>query len=147
MRPREYFNFIGAQNYQRRLKMNPLWCTTVVAGVNKDDGEVFLGSSDLYGTRLEQPYLLTGLASHYCQVLMENRRREDMSEDEARALILDCMKVMFYRDKKAHDQIQFSIVTKQGVTMFDPIHCPTEWGTPFQIKHTNELYRPLRILD
>ena len=147
MRPRDYFNFIGAQNYQRRLKMNPLWCTTIVAGVNKDSGEFFLGSSDLYGTKLEQDFLLTGLSSYYCQVLMQNRRRDDMSEDEARALVLDCMKVMFYRDKKSHDQIQFATVTKQGVTMFDPIHCPTEWGTDFQRTHTNELYRPLRILD
>ena len=147
MKPRDYFNFIGTQNYQRRLKMNPLWCTTIVAGVSKEDGEVFLGSSDLYGTKIEQDFLLSGLAMHYCQVLMQNRRRDDMSEDEARALMLDCMKVMFYRDKKSHDQIQISVVTKQGVTMYDPIHCPSEWGTEFQRTHTNELYRPLRILD
>lgn len=62
MRPRDYYNFIGAQNYQRRLKMNPLWCTTIVAGVNKDNGEVFLGSSDLYGTKIEQDFLLSGLS-------------------------------------------------------------------------------------
>ncbi len=54
MRPRDYYNFIGAQNYQRRLKMNPLWCTTVVAGVSKDNGEVFLGSSDLWERRLSK---------------------------------------------------------------------------------------------
>ena len=66
MRPRDYFNFIGAQNYHRRLKMNPLWCSTVVGGVSKDSGEVFLGVSDLYGTKIEQPFLLTGLGSHYC---------------------------------------------------------------------------------
>ena len=147
MRPRDYYNFIGAENYRMRMKMNPLWCTTIVAGVSKDDGEVFLGSSDLYGTKIEQDFLLTGLSGYYCQVLMQNRRRDDMSEDEARALVLDCMKVMFYRDKKCHDQIQISTVTKQGVTMYDPIQAPSEWGTNFQITNTNELYRPLRILD
>ena len=108
--------------------MNPLWCSTIVGGIDKNSGEVFLGVSDLYGTRIEQPFLLTGLGSHYCQVLMQNRRRDDMSEDEARELILDCMKVMFYRDKKAHDQVQISTVTRAGVTMHDPIQVPSQWG-------------------
>ena len=111
--------------------MNPLWCSTVVAGVSKDNGEVFLGVSDLYGTKVEQPFLLTGISMYYCQVLMQNRRRDDMSEDEARQLILDCMAVCFYRDKKAYDQIQISTITPAGVTMHEPIHCPTVWGTQF----------------
>ena len=78
---------------------------------------------------------------------MQNGRRDDMTEAEAKALIFDCMKVMFYRDKKAHDQVQIATVTKQGVTMNEPEHVPTVWGTNFQRTHTNELYRPLRILD
>ena len=127
-RPRDYFEFIARQNYQRRLKMNPLWCSTVVGGIDKNSGESFLGVSDLYGTRIEQPFCLTGLGSHYCQVLMQNRRRDDMSEQEARELILDCMKVMFYRDKKALDKVQISTVTKAGVTMHDPIEVPSQWG-------------------
>ena len=59
---------------------------------------------------------------------MQNRRRDDMTEDEARQLILDCMAVMFYRDKKSIDKVQISTVTAAGVTMHDPIHVPTQWG-------------------
>ena len=51
-----------------------------------------------------------------------------MTEDEARQLILDCMAVMFYRDKKSIDKVQISTVTAAGVTMHDPIHVPTQWG-------------------
>jgi len=32
--PRDYFNFIKNHNYRRRLNMDPLWCTTIVAGVS-----------------------------------------------------------------------------------------------------------------
>ena len=53
-------------NYQRRLKMNPLWLSTVLAGVRKDNGEVFLGMTDMYGLKIEHNYILTGLSNYYC---------------------------------------------------------------------------------
>ena len=87
------------------MKMNPLWCSTVFAGVSKSNGEIFLGMTDLYGTKVEGNYLLTGLASHYCQVLMANAWKDNLTEAEARGIIEECMRVMFYRDKKALDNI------------------------------------------
>jgi len=66
LKPRDYFSWISRLNYQRRLKMNPLWCTTVVGGVRKDTGEQFLGMTDLYGLKVEHNYILTGLSTHYC---------------------------------------------------------------------------------
>ena len=147
MRPLDYFNFVARQNYQRRLKMNPLWCSTVVGGVDKETGEPFLGVSDLYGTKLQEDFVLTGLGNYFCQVIMQNRRRDDMSEQEARELILDCMKVMFYRDKKAHDKVQISTITKAGVTMHEPIDCPTQLNQNFYVTQTNELFRPMRVMQ
>lgn len=49
--------------------MDPLWNGTIVGGV-RDNGEVFLGMVDLFGTKIEGNFMLTGLAAHYCQVLM-----------------------------------------------------------------------------
>lgn len=146
MSPRDYFNYISRHNYQRRLKMDPLWCSTVVGGVSKDSGEVFLGCTDLYGLRLEENFILTGLASHYCQVLMQNSWSAEMSEGEARQLIENCMRTMFYRDKKAHDKVQIVTVSKEkGVTMHDPITIDSEWNLPFFKEQTNEKFRPMRI--
>jgi 20S proteasome subunit beta 7 len=143
--PRDYYNFIHNHNYRRRLKMDPLWCTTIVAGVSKASGEVFLGMSDLYGTHVEAPYLLTGLSAHYCQVLMQNGCRDDMSEAEAKALIENCMRVMFYRDKKALDNIQISTVTAAGVTMHEPFRIDSEWSLDWYKTMTNEKFRPIRV--
>ena len=66
MKPRDYYNFVSNHNYNRRMRMNPLWCSTVFAGVSKSDGESFLGMTDLYGTKVEANFLLTGLSAHYC---------------------------------------------------------------------------------
>ena len=146
MAPRDYFNFIARHNYHRRLKMDPLWCSTVVGGVSKASGEVFLGCTDLYGLRLEENFILTGLASHYCQVLMQNAWHAEMSEGEARALIENCMRTMFYRDKKAHDKVQIVTVTREnGVTMHDPVTIDSEWNLSFFREQTNEKFRPMRI--
>lgn len=36
---------------------------------------------------------------------MQNSWRPDITEEEAKRLIEDCMRIMFYRDKKATDEI------------------------------------------
>ena len=87
------------------MKMDPLWTGSIIGGVRKDTGEAFLGMIDLYGTKIEGNFLLTGLAAHYGQVLMQNAWKPDLSEAEARKVIEDIMRVMFYRDKKAADEI------------------------------------------
>ena len=143
--PRDYYNFIAEHNYRRRLKMDPLWCSTIVAGVSKASGEHFLGMTDLYGTRVENNFLLTGLSAHYCQVLMTNSWRADMTEAEARTLIEACMRVMFYRDKKSLDNIQISTVTAAGVTMHDPYRIDSDWSLDWYKSQTNEAFRPNRI--
>ena len=52
---------------------------------------------------------------------MENGWREDLTEAEAKKLITDCMTTMFYRDKKASDKVQMTVITKAGVRMEEPI--------------------------
>ena len=99
----------------------------------------------MYGTKVEADFLLTGLSAHYCQVLMQNAWREDLSEAEARAVIEDCMRVMFYRDKKAHDVIQISTVTAQGVTMHETYRIDSNWDLDFYKNSTNEHFRPMRV--
>ena len=143
--PRDYFNSIADGNYRRRMKMDPLWCSTIMAGCRKSDGELFLGMTDLYGTKVEANFLLTGLSSHYCQVLMQNAWREDLTEAEAKQVLEDCMRVMFYRDKKSLDNIQMSTVSKAGVTMHEPYRIDSTWDLEYYKKMTNEFFRPNRI--
>lgn len=65
-KPSDYFNFLSRLQYQRRCKMDPLWNGTILGGISQTDGQAFLGMVDLYGTKVEGNFLLTGLAAHYC---------------------------------------------------------------------------------
>lgn len=148
LKPKDYFNFLSRLQYQRRMKMDPLWNGTIVGGVRQNSGEVFLGMVDLYGTKIEGNFLLTGLAAHYCQVLLQNAWKPDLSEAEARAVIEDCMRVMFYRDKKASDVIQITTVTKEGgVKIEEPYRVETHWDLKWYTEKTNEFWRPIRIYN
>ena len=103
------------------MKSDPIWVSAVIGGINNKTHEVFLGSSDYHGTKIEANYIITGLGNPYCGVLLANRWRADMTYEECVVLIEDCMKVMFARDKKAHDMIQISTITHEhGVKMGEP---------------------------
>ena len=69
-----------------------------------------------------------------------------MTEQEAKTLISTCMTVMFYRDKKATDMVQFSVITKDGVKMDEPIKVDSNWDLSFYKEKTNEFWRPMRII-
>ena len=143
---KDFYNWVSRQQYQRRMKNDPLWVTCVVGGVNPKTKEVFLGSSDFHGTRVMEDWIVTGLGNHYCQVLFGTRWRADMSYEEAVALIEDCMRIMFFRDKKAHDLIQISTVTLQdGVRIGEPYRIEASSDLKDFYERTNEFYRPMRI--
>ena len=145
LQPRHYFNWIGLMNYHRRLKANPLWLATVVAGWEGD--KAFLGNVDLYGLKIEADFVLTGLALHYCQVLMQNEWRADMTEMEAKQLLAKCQTVLFYRVKACGDRLTFSVITKDGVKMDEPVQVDSNWHLDFYRTQTNEVFRPLRCIN
>ena len=107
--------------------MDPLWNVSIVGGVLADNGEVFVGTVDLYGTKIECNLLITGLGAHFCQDLMQNVWRPDLSEAENSTLLEESMLVMFYRDKKATDEIQLFNVTKEGVKIELSYRNDSEW--------------------
>ena len=143
---KDYFNWTARCQYQRRMKGDPLWISAVVGGVNPKTGEVFLGSSDVHGRKLTENYLITGLANHYCPALFAQRYRPDMSYDEAKSLIEDAMRLMFFRDKKAQDVIQISTVTQaNGVQLGEPYKIDASADLEFFHNRTNEFFRPIRV--
>ena len=141
----DYLSWISRQQYQRRMKSDPLWVSCVVGGVNPKTNDVFLGTSDFHGMKVEAPYIITGIGMHYCQVLLANAWRADITYEEAVKLIEDCMRVMFFRDKKAHDMIQISTVTKEGVKLGEPYRIEASSDLESFYTRTNEFYRPMRI--
>ncbi|KAG5182718.1 20S proteasome beta subunit [Tribonema minus] len=126
--PAEVHSYLRAVMYNRRNKMNPLWNYLLIAGVNPRTGGFFLGSVDHIGTAYEDDILATGFGAHLALPILRRRWRADMEEGEARALLEDCMRVLFYRDCRALNRIQIAKATREGVLVSDPYTIETSWS-------------------
>ncbi len=88
----------------------------------------FLGQVDLYGTAFQDTTLATGYGAHIARPLMRKAYRPDLSEEEARKVLEDCMRVMFYRDARTINRIQLAKVRS-------PVPSPAQHSTE-QPQHT-----------
>mmetsp|Transcript_52419 Transcript_52419/g.90043 ORF Transcript_52419/g.90043 Transcript_52419/m.90043 type:complete len:161 (-) Transcript_52419:222-704(-) len=123
--PSEIFHYLRAVMYQRRNKMNPLWNNLLVAGFK--DGESFLGSVDLIGTAYEEDFLATGFGSYLATPIFRKKWRPDMEEGEARELLEECLRVLFYRDCRALNKIQIAKATAEGTFVSPAYTLATSW--------------------
>ncbi len=67
----------------------------------------FLGSVDLYGTTYLENMLATGFGMHMAVPLLRKNWRPDMEEADARKLLEDCMRVLYYRDARTINKVSF----------------------------------------
>ena len=75
------FNFLRAWLYNMRTKMEPLWNTLVVIGLEGD--KPFLGIVDKLGAAYEENFVSTSFGLYFCLPLMRSLYRENMTEEEA----------------------------------------------------------------
>lgn len=99
--------------YNRRSKMDPLWNAVVVAGFN-DDRSPFLRYVDLLGVTYGASTVATGFGAHLAipllrQLIPADQDYVNVTEEEARAAVLNSLRVLYYRDARALDK--FSLVT------------------------------------
>ncbi|KXN71929.1 N-terminal nucleophile aminohydrolase [Conidiobolus coronatus NRRL 28638] len=115
--------------YNRRSKVDPLWNSYIVGGVHKD--ERFLACVDLKGSTYKSNTLATGFGAHLAQPILRRRaegREDELTEEEAKDIIEECMRVLFYRDARSLNKIQVSTITKDGAKISEPYSLSTEWG-------------------
>ena len=137
----EVWSYLRAVMYQRRNKMDPLWNDVLVAGMGGEDGtEPFLGSVDKIGTAYTDDTLATGFGSYLALPIMRERWRPDLEEGEARALLEDCLRVLFYRDCRAYNRVQIAKVTRDGgVLVSDPYEIDTKWDSASFVEPKGQL--------
>lgn len=121
----EIHSYLSRVMYNRRNKQNPLWNKLLVAGWK--DGASFLGFVDLIGTCFTDNYIATGFGMHMALPLIRDRWRPDMSEGEARALLEDCMRVLWYRDTRALNKLTIAKITADGPVISEPYMLETKW--------------------
>ncbi len=105
--------------------MDPLWNQLVVAGFR--EGKPFLGTVDHIGTQYEGEHIATGFGLHLATPLLREGWRADLTEAEARALLLKCMEVLFYRDCRTVNNIHIAKITAAGPVIDAPVSLQTKW--------------------
>eukprot|EP00798_Chlamydomonas_sp_ICE-L_P020095 gene20095-26813_t len=124
--PQEVYSYLCRVMYNRRNKFDPLWNTLVVGGVNPD-GTSFLGCVSMVGTHYTDSHVTTGFANHLARPLFRERQHDDMSEEDALALLHDCLKVCYYRDKQSINKFQVAKCTTTGVNISEPFSLDMKW--------------------
>ena len=121
LQPSYVFEFLVSVMYNRRSKMNPLWNALIVAGV--EHGEPFLKYVNLLGVAYSSPTLATGFGAHLALPLM--RRVVDRDEDVERTnlqaaekVMLESMKVLYYRDARSSRKFSMAIIDKDQGLVF-----------------------------
>jgi len=119
--PNSIHKYVARIMYQRRSKNDPLWNSVVVAGFK--NGESFLGTVDLLGTQYEDDMIATGFGAHLALPLMREAHKKwgsAMTKAQARETLETCMRVLFYRDCRAINKLQFGEVSADGVSITTP---------------------------
>ncbi len=61
-----------------------------------------------------------------------------MDEGEARALLEDCLRVLYYRDCKASNRIQIAKATADGTIVSEPYQISSDWETAnYDLRHAS----------
>ena len=109
-KPKALHTWLTRVLYNRRSKFDPLWNTFLVAGM--EDGEPFLGCVDKIGTAFRDNKIATGYGAHIALPLMREalEKKPQMSKEEVRALLINCLRVLFYRDCRALNKVCLSSV-------------------------------------
>lgn len=121
----EIHSYLSRVLYNRRSKMNPLWNQLVVGGMR--DGKSFLGMVDLHGSTFTDDMLTTGYGTHLALPLLRKKWREGLPYVEAKGLLEECMKVLFYRDCRTINRFRLATVTAAGPSISDPYDLATFW--------------------
>lgn len=136
--PNEFFNYLRATLYQKRNKGNPFWNQFLVAGYNNDTP--FLGYVDLIGTAYEENFIATGYGAYLAIPLIREKWTADMEEAEARALLEECMRVLYYRDCRASNKIIFAKANATGISIEEPIQISSDWETAnYDVRHPSAI--------
>jgi len=123
--PRSIHSYLTRVLYGRRNKMDPLWGQFVIAGFK--DGAGYLGLSDMRGTTYQDVTIATGYGGHIARCLMRDKWRPDLSKEEAKTLLDECLRVLYYRDARSSNRVQIATATAEGVTISEPYELTTNW--------------------
>lgn len=108
--------------------MNPLWNTLVIGGFA--NGDTYLGYVDKIGVAYTDDAVATGYGSYIALPIIraELEAKPEMTVAEGKALLVRCLKVMYYRDARSLNKYILATSTADGIKIDEPTSAETNWG-------------------
>ncbi|KAG9316235.1 proteasome endopeptidase complex beta subunit [Chiua virens] len=143
--PVEIHEYMSQVMYARRSRINPLWNSLVIGGFKDgkrwvDTAYVVAGADVCSGSCrtsicLGPPYTASTIATGYGAYIAQPLLRKAvegyenvLTEEQARKILEDSMRVLFYRDARSLNKYQFATITTAGVKISDSLQLETAWG-------------------
>ena len=143
--PKDYLKWLAAVQFNKRMRVDPFWNSHIVAGIDKETGEKYLGTVDIHGNNYEGNYLCTGIAAYFCKRILSEGVTEETTFEQAKEIINKCFTTLYYRDKFQSDNIELvTIEDGPNVTFHDPYTLESEWSYGFTVNKTNDQTRDMR---
>jgi proteasome beta subunit len=94
-------------------RMIPLITQTIVGGMDDDVPALYV--LDVIGSLLPDTYAAVGSGAQIATGVLEDGYKDNMSQQDARALVLRAIKSAIRRDAMSGDGVDFFIITKEGI--------------------------------
>ena len=91
----------------------PLITQTIVGGLDEEGPSLYV--LDVLGSLIPDKYTVVGSGTEIAMGVLEEGYTEDLSVEEAKALVIRAVKSAISRDAMSGDGIDFLIITKNGV--------------------------------
>ena len=91
----------------------PLFTQTIVGGLDDEGPTLYV--LDVLGSLIPDKYAAVGSGTEIAMGVLEEGYTEDLSVEEAKALVIRAVKSAISRDAMSGDGIDFLIITKEGV--------------------------------
>ena len=132
----EIHSYLTRICYNRRSKIDPFYNQFAIGGIIEDgikkEKRTYLGYTDLFGTTFVDNYVATGFGAHFAYPILRKGYDDlggaDMTIQDARKLLADAMRVLFYRDCKTINKVTFGIIDVNGTNISEPVSIKTDWN-------------------
>ncbi|MCW4028501.1 MAG: archaeal proteasome endopeptidase complex subunit beta [Candidatus Bathyarchaeota archaeon] len=95
-------------------RYSPLFAQTIVGGVDEEGPSIYI--LDVLGSLIPDKYAVVGSGTEIAMGVVEEGYKDDLTEEEAKALVKRAVKSAISRDSMSGDGLDLLIITKAGVT-------------------------------
>jgi proteasome beta subunit len=92
----------------------PLITQTIVGGLDEEGPSLYV--LDVLGSLIPDKYAVVGSGTEIAMGVLEEGYKEELSVEEAKALVARAIKSAISRDAMSGDGIDFLVITKEGIT-------------------------------